>query len=199
MEENQTSSHQFQFPKGFASSKFLGEIKFSAETPVVAVERGKLTVPCFIQQADGGYYYIPVTINYVGQSLDYAKCLLQCYAELRKHFYGDALFQRELEDDDLLNQHITAVKLAFPKPNASVVKVYSKYKIQLACEKLKVEGVENVYLAVEQAIKNAGKWSSWSNIIDIRSDNPELLAVLPLIKQAFPTVDVEAVLADCLA
>lgn len=199
MEENQTSSHQFQFPKGFASSKFLGEIKFSAEMPVVSVERGKLTVPCFIQQADCGYYYIPVTINYVGQSLDYTKCLLQCYAELRKHFYSDALFQRELEDDDLLNQHITAVKLAFPKPNADVVKVYSKYKIQQACEKLHVDGIDNVYLAVEQAIKDAGKWSSWQNIINIRSDNPELLAVLPMIKAAFPTVDVDELLSDCLA
>lgn len=193
------SPHQFQFPTGF-SAKFSNEIRYSAESPDIERDGGKIIIPVFIQDCgEDGYGYIPVAVDYVGQDInDYLKCVSQSYAAIRKHFYGDALFQRELEDDDLLNLHITAVKCAFPKPNAEVVKKYSKYKIQRECEKLHVEGHENIYAELEEAIKAAGKWSSWQNIIDVRSDNEELIAVLPMIRQIFPTVDVDEVLDKCI-
>ena len=202
--ENQTSDLQVQFPKGFCSCQFQSQIKFSAEYPTIEREvlRGGdlvLKIPVFITSVDGGYCYIPVPINYVGQDVDhYDKCVLQSYKSLRKYFYGTDAFQRDLEYDDLLNQHITAVKTAFPKPNGVVVKKYSKYKIQRACEALEIAGHGNIWEELEEAIKAAGKWSSWQNIQDIRSDNEELLAVLPAIRQMFPMIDVDKVLDDCI-
>ena len=202
MEQQTTQIQDYisQLSTDFHWQKFAGEIQTSENQPAIVRENNTLIIPTFIwhDEENALWYFIPVTIPYKGQSLVYEKCVAQSYAELRRHFYGDALFQRELEDDDLLNSHITAVKLAFPKPNSEVVRKYSKYKIQRACEEIHIEGIENTWLAVEQAIKDSGKWSSWQNIKDIRSDNSELVAVLPLIKQAFPTVDVDAVLAKCL-
>ena len=206
MTESQTttSPNLCQFPKGFCSCQFQSQIKFSADYPVIEREiiRGGdliLLIPTFITSVDGGYCFIPVPIKYVGQDVDnYEKCVLQSYAALRKYFYGSDAFQRDLEYDDLLNQHITVVKTAFPKPNGVVVKKYSKYKIQRACEALEIPDHENIWAELEEAIKAAGKWSSWQNIQDIRSDNAELLEVLPVIKQMFPMVDVDKVLDDCI-
>ena len=203
--ESQTSTfpNHCQFPKGFFSSHFQSQIKFSASLPTIEREMSRdgvvLIIPTFITEVDGGYCFIPVATKYVGQDVDnYSKCVAQSYSELRKYFYGSDAFQRDLEYDDLLNQHITAVKTAFPKPNGVVVKKYSKYKIQRACEALEIPDHENIWAELEEAIKAAGKWSSWQNIQDIRSDNAELLEILPVIKQMFPMVDVDKLLDDCI-
>ena len=70
---------------------------------------------------------------------------------------------------------------------------YSKYKIQLACQGRKLWGL------VKEKIASAGMADSWANIQDIASDNPELQAALPAIKEAFGADVVEAVLAESIA
>ena len=70
---------------------------------------------------------------------------------------------------------------------------YSKYRIQLACQK------RGLWDQVKAAIDTAGLSDSWNNIIDLSSDNPELLAALPAIRQAFGADTVDAVLAESVA
>ena len=70
---------------------------------------------------------------------------------------------------------------------------YSKYKIQLRLQEL---GLWNTFWS---AMKEMGKDVSWLNSLDIGSDNPELQEALPVIKAAFPDLDVDAELAKCVA
>ena len=70
---------------------------------------------------------------------------------------------------------------------------YSKYKIQLACQS------RNLWSQVKAMIESAGLTDSWNNIIDLASDNQELIAALPAIRQAFGTDVVDAVLAESVA
>lgn len=84
-----------------------------------------------------------------------------------------------------------AADMANEALNPRVVE-YSKYKIQLACQK------RELWEQVKAAIAASGKQDSWDNIIDIASDNPELLAVLPAIKETFGEEVVEAVLQESI-
>ena len=70
---------------------------------------------------------------------------------------------------------------------------YSKYKIQLACQK------RDLWEQVKGAIAAAHLEDSWANIQDIASDNPELVAALPAIRQAFGSELVDEVLSECVA
>ena len=70
---------------------------------------------------------------------------------------------------------------------------YSKYKIQLACQK------RGLWQQVKTAIHDAGMDDSWANIQDIASDNPELVAALPGIRQSFGTELVDEVLSESIA
>lgn len=70
---------------------------------------------------------------------------------------------------------------------------YSKYKIQLACQK------RGLWEQLKAAIASAGLSDSWNNIIDLSSDNQELLAALPGIRQAFGQDTVDAVLSESIA
>lgn len=70
---------------------------------------------------------------------------------------------------------------------------YSKYKIQISCQK------RNLWERVKTAITEAGLSDSWANIQDIASDNPELVAALPAIRQAFGSELVDEVLSECVA
>ena len=70
---------------------------------------------------------------------------------------------------------------------------YSKYKIHL---RLLVLGLWNTFWS---AMMEMCKVVSWLNIFDIGSDNPELQEALPVIKAAFPDLDVDAELAKCVA
>ena len=80
-----------------------------------------------------------------------------------------------------------------PEPEPEPVVRYSKYKIQLACQE------RGLWQDVKEAIANSGKQDSWDNIIDIRSDNEELKAVLPDIRTAFGSDVVDAVLSESVA
>lgn len=79
-----------------------------------------------------------------------------------------------------------------PEPEPEVVR-YSKYKIQLACQS------RGLWEQVKSAIATAGLQDSWSNIVDIASDNPELRMALPAIKDLFGADVVDAVLAESIA
>ena len=70
---------------------------------------------------------------------------------------------------------------------------YSKYKIQLACQK------RGLWEQLKAMIDSAGLSDSWNNIIDLTSDNAELAAAMPGIRQTFGTDVVDAVLAESVA
>lgn len=69
-------------------------------------------------------------------------------------------------------------------------KRYSKYKLQLATQ------ARGLWEQVKAEIMEAGLQDSWSNIVDIAADNPELQAALPAIRQAFGSDTVDAVLEE---
>lgn len=69
---------------------------------------------------------------------------------------------------------------------------YSKYRIQLACQ------ARGLWEQVKAAIAAANLQDSWSNIMDIASDNPELVAALPAIREAFGSGTVDAVLEEAV-
>ena len=77
-----------------------------------------------------------------------------------------------------------------PDPMPVDTKVYSKYKLMLACKK------ENLWSEVKSYIEQAGKWESFLLIQDISSDNDELQQVMPTIIQAFGEETVARVLAE---
>ena len=69
-------------------------------------------------------------------------------------------------------------------------KRYSKYKIQIATQE------RGLWEQVKAAIASAGLSDSWTNIVDIAADNPELQAALPAIRQTFGSDTVDAVLGE---
>lgn len=77
-----------------------------------------------------------------------------------------------------------------PEPVPPPVVRYSKYQIQLACQR------RNLWEQVKGAVMAAGLQDSWSNIVDIASDNAELQAALPMIRELFGADVVDAVLAE---
>lgn len=70
---------------------------------------------------------------------------------------------------------------------------YSRYKIYLRLREL------GLWETFQQALLDMGLVDSWYNITDIASDNPELQAALPRVREAFPSLDVDAELASCVA
>lgn len=70
---------------------------------------------------------------------------------------------------------------------------YSRYKIYLRLREL------GLWEMFQQALLDMGLVDSWYNITDIASDNLELQAALPRVREAFPSLDVDAELASCVA
>ena len=85
------------------------------------------------------------------------------------------------------------VPIPVPPPEPPPIVRYSKYKIQLATQKL------GLWEQVKAAIAQAGLADSWANIVDIASDNPELQGALPEIREAFGSDVVDRVLAESIA
>ena len=71
--------------------------------------------------------------------------------------------------------------------------IYSKYKIQLACQS------RGLWDRVKEAIAQAGLQDSWSNIQDISSENEELKRALPAIREKFGSDLVDKVLSESIA
>lgn len=87
------------------------------EQPRAHLEGGEIIFPAFVRQDEGGYVWIPVPVPYKGQDLDdYDKLKKQCYAELRRFFYGTTAQQLELQYKGKFDDHIEAVRKAFPNP-----------------------------------------------------------------------------------
>ena len=80
-----------------------------------------------------------------------------------------------------------------PEPVPEPVVRYSKYLLKNACEK------RGLWERVKAAIEAADKWESFLLINDIASDNPELLGVMPAIKERFGAETVKAVLDESIA
>lgn len=80
-----------------------------------------------------------------------------------------------------------------PEPEPEPVVRYSKYALKNAC----VE--RGLWEQVKAMIEAAGKWESFLLIQDLASDNPELLEVMPTIRQQFGDDVVDAVLAESIA
>jgi hypothetical protein len=86
----------------------------------------------------------------------------------------------------------TITEIPDPTPEPQPVR-YSKYKIQLACQ------ARSLWDDVKAAIAAANLQDSWANIQDISSDNPELQAALPAIREHFGSDLVDEVLAESIA
>lgn len=93
-----------------------------------------------------------------------------------------------LPPDAVREQRVAVMNNAHP-----AIQYYSKYKIQLACQKRKL------WEKVKQAIAAAGMNDSWANIVNIASNNPELQAALPAIRQTFGSALVDEVLSESIA
>lgn len=70
---------------------------------------------------------------------------------------------------------------------------YSKYRIQLACQK------RGVWQQLKEKIALGGYQDSWNNIVELRSDNPELAAMMPVLRAAFGDDLVDQVLGESVA
>lgn len=108
------------------------------EQPRAHLEGGEIIFPAFVRQDEGGYVWIPVPVPYKGQDLDdYDKLKKQCYAELRRFFYGTTAQQLELQYKGKFDDHIEAVRKAFPNPYKQERRtVFSRFEVLKAFEKL---------------------------------------------------------------
>jgi hypothetical protein len=79
-----------------------------------------------------------------------------------------------------------------PEP-VPVVQRYSTYKIKRKLEDM------GLWADVKAAIEAAGFWDSFVLIQDIAADNEELQRALPLLHEEFPDVDIQELLAECVA
>lgn len=98
-----------------------------------------------------------------------------------------------LPQEDAARLDLQRKKMAVNSTADPPIVRYSKYKIQLATEK------RGLWNQVKEAIAAAGKSDSWANIQDIASNNPELVATLPQIRQAFGSELVDTVLSESIA
>ena len=98
-----------------------------------------------------------------------------------------------LPQEDAARLDLQRKKMAVNSTADPPIVRYSKYKIQLATEK------RGLWNQVKEAIAAAGKSDSWSNNQDIASNNPELVATLPQIRQAFGSELVDTVLSESIA
>lgn len=98
-----------------------------------------------------------------------------------------------LPQEDAARLDLQRKKMAVNSTADPPVVRYSKYKIQIACQK------RNLWEQVKEAIAAAGKADSWSNIQDIASDNEELVAALPQIRNIFGSALVDQVLSESIA
>ena len=112
-----------EIPAGM-QTKFFRETE-AAELPEIRREGADILIPVLVrhvQREDGdSYRYFDVPVKYKGQDIsDYDACLLACYADIRRFFYGDALMQSELRDDHQWEAHRQAIRTVFPKHEGDI-------------------------------------------------------------------------------
>jgi len=109
-----------KIPEGLQTN-FLRETE-SGELPAIRREGGVLRIPALVRRTEDGYVYFDVPVPFTGQDIsDYAKCLRQSYAALRRFFYGDWAKQLEQQLHGTFARHQYAVKTAFPKVEGEVI------------------------------------------------------------------------------
>lgn len=123
-----------EIPAGLDVS-FLRETVSGTE-PAIRREGALFYIPVFVRAEEHGgeeeiateYRYFDVPVEYTGQDVsDYAKCLLQSYAALRKFFYGDWTVQNEMILKGTFARHQFAVKQAFPKTPGEVIPAAERF------------------------------------------------------------------------
>ena len=120
-----------EIPAGM-QTKFFRETE-AAELPEIRREGADILIPVLVrhEQREGGdaYRYFDVPVKYRGQDIsDYDAVLLACYADIRRFFYGDALMQSELRDDDQWEAHRQAVRTVFPKHEGEINQAVARFE-----------------------------------------------------------------------
>lgn len=145
------------------------------DPPKIAIEEGKVVFPAFVRRDGDGYKWIPVPVTYNGQDLDdYEKLKKQCYAELRRYFYGTSEQQLELQYKGKLNAHINAVRKAFPNPYYGDRRtVFTRYEVLKAFMQIP-ELYESVVAAYQN---NIDVQLFWNSVPDIDIENQDLIRI----------------------
>ncbi len=143
--------------------------------PKIAIEEGKVVFPAFVRRDGDGYKWIPVPVTYKGQDLDdYEKLKKQCYAELRRYFYGTSEQQLELQYKGKLNAHINAVRKAFPNPYYGDRRtVFTRFEVLKAFQSIP-ELYESVVAAYQSNIEVQLFWNS---VNDLDLENQDLIRI----------------------
>lgn len=146
-----------------------------AESPNIHLEGGEIIFPAFIRQDAEGYVWIPVAIPYKGQDLDdYERLKKQCYSELRRFFYGTATQQIELQYKGKLNNHINAVRKAFPNPyNPTTRTVFTRFEVLKA-----FKAIPELYDQLVAAYQsNIEVQLFWNTVLDIDLEDSDCIRI----------------------
>ena len=170
---------QTDIPSGFA---LCYDQEHGESLPDVEIEQGRTIVfPAFVRHnaEKGGYDWIPVRIPYKGQKLDdYERLERQCYAELRKYFYGTPEQQLELQYKEKLTEHINAVRKAFPNPHRQERRtLFSRYEVLKAFKTLP----ELYARLVEAYTANVEVALFWNSVTGIDLENEDCRRICALL------------------
>lgn len=144
------------------------------DLPTIAPADGVFTFPAFVREREGGgYKWIPVEIKYTGQTVtDYARLMKECYAELRRFFYGTVEQQLELQYKGKFNAHINAVRKVFPNPYKGEQRtVFFRYEVLKA-----FQAIPSLYESVVAAYQgNIEVQLYWNSVNDLDLENADLI------------------------
>lgn len=147
--------------------------------PKIEIEEGKIIFPAFVRQEEGRYRWIPVRVTYSGQDLnDYEKLKRQCYAELRAFFYGTEKQQLELQYKGKLNNHINAIRKAFPNPYKKERRTtFTRFEVLKAFKA--IPELYDQLVAAYQA--NIEVQLFWNTVLDIDLEDADCIRIRQLL------------------
>ena len=146
------------------------------DMPTITPADGVFTFPAFVREREGGgYKWIPVDIKYTGQTVtDYARLMKECYAELRKFFYGSVEQQLELQYKGKFNAHINAVRKVFPNPYKGEQRtVFFRYEVLKAFQA--IPELYDQLVAAYQA--NIEVQLFWNTVLDIDLEDADCIRI----------------------
>lgn len=145
---------------------------FGDVMPDVVVSKGVIYYPAFVMRTDEGYEYFDVPIPFRGQDLSNdVRFRRQCYAELRKYFYGPMIAQMEQQFKGTFSIHQRAVRLAFPSANGANIRIFTPYE---AISAMKLAGMYE--WAKNLFETNVDVQIYWSSIKQIDLDNADFIS-----------------------
>lgn len=141
--------------------------------PDTVVDNGVIHYPAFVTEAeDGSYEWFDVPILFKGQDMENeARFRRQCYAELRKFFYGSWEVQAEQQFKGTFNIHQRAVRLAFPSADGPNIRTFTPYE---AISAMKVAGMYEWARNLFET--NPDVQIYWSSIQQIDLDNADFIS-----------------------